>query len=62
MASFSASAAIAIVGKPIVPTGGLGGNSSARPIDVTNGRTHADAGMGAGTRVKEGIPFFLASL
>jgi hypothetical protein len=43
--SCSASAAIAIVGNAIAlqcAAGEPGANSSARPIDVTNGRTQAD--------------------
>ena len=45
VASFSSSAAIAIVGNATAPQRAdaePGCNSSVRPIDVTNGRTQAD--------------------
>ena len=49
VASFSASAAVAIAGNATAAhcaDGERGGNSSARPIDVTNGQTLADDCIG----------------
>jgi spore maturation protein SpmB len=49
VAWFSASAAVAIAGNATAAhcaDGEHGGNSSARPIDVTNGRTLADDCIG----------------